>query len=252
MQLDVHRQHHRVAGRGGVACQAADGVAARRGLQPLHARLTVQRLFIRRLDAELADVIGAAVIGGVVRILDAFLLALVDAADVADQMAAGFAQRVVAKQPCLDVHARKAVALRGEARHLVVGQAGADGDGLEALGVVHQALELAPVTCTDLDDLAQLVDGVFQVAHLGACDLQRIGRIVRGQQHAVAIQNQAAIGHDGDDRRAVALGLFGQIVMAHHLQHDQPREDQRKSQQDEEADDDHPQSEAGDVCLHIA
>jgi ABC-type taurine transport system ATPase subunit len=66
-------------------------------------------------------------------VLDALFSLLVDAADVADHVAAGLAQRVVAKQPRLDLHAGKAVALRGEARHLLVGQAGADRQRLEAL-----------------------------------------------------------------------------------------------------------------------
>jgi hypothetical protein len=57
----------------------------------------------------------------------AFFLGQVDAADVAQQVAARFAQRVVAEQPRLDLDTRKAKALRGETRHLFIAQPGADG-----------------------------------------------------------------------------------------------------------------------------
>jgi hypothetical protein len=109
------------------------------------------------LQAQLADVLGALVVGLVLvgPVLHRLLLGLVDAADVAQQVAAGLAQRVAAEQPRLDVHAGEAEALRGEARHLLVAQLGADGQRLEALALLQQPLEALAVARRDVDHLGQ-------------------------------------------------------------------------------------------------
>ena len=156
LQPDVDRQHERVAGRRRVALQAPHGVAAGAHLDLLEAGRAVQLALVALLDAELADVLGAAVVGELVVgpvVLHLLLLGLVDAADVADQVAADLAERIVAEQPRLDLDAVEAEALRGEARHLLVGELGADRQRLEALALVEQALEALAVARLDLDDL---------------------------------------------------------------------------------------------------
>jgi hypothetical protein len=55
------------------------------------------------------------------------------------------AVRILAEQPRLDLDAGEAVALGDEARHLLVGQAGADRQRLEVLALVHQLLEALAV-----------------------------------------------------------------------------------------------------------
>ena len=65
LQLDVDRQVHGVARRGLGVGQGRNGPAARRGLDFFHARDAMQ-LFLALLDAELADVVGAPVVGEVV------------------------------------------------------------------------------------------------------------------------------------------------------------------------------------------
>jgi hypothetical protein len=89
----------------------------------------VQAAFVALFQAQLADVFGALVIAlvGLVPLFHGLLFGHIDAADVAQQVAARLAQRVVAEQPGLDLHARKAEALRGETRHFLVGQPGTDG-----------------------------------------------------------------------------------------------------------------------------
>jgi hypothetical protein len=88
-------------------CRAAHRAAAGTGLHLLEARGAVQRVLVALLQAELADVLGALVVGLLLvgPLLDRLLLGLVDAADVAEQVAAGLAERVAAKQPRLHVHA---------------------------------------------------------------------------------------------------------------------------------------------------
>ncbi len=252
LQLDVERQHHGVARRGRMAREAPHRVAAGRGLHALHAGLAVQSGLLALLDAELADMVGAAVVGRVVGILDALLLALVDAADVADGVAADVAQRVVAEEPGLDVHAREAVALRGEARDLLVRQARADRQRLEAARLLHEPLEPAPVAGVDLHDLGEFVDRVLQAIDLRGRDLQGVGRVVGGQHHAVAVLDEPPVGHDGNDRGAVALGLVGEVFVAHHLQHEQARHDQAHGKQHHEAHDEDAQAEPREIGLGVA
>ncbi|MNL21489.1 hypothetical protein D3C87_1427820 [compost metagenome] len=214
----------------------------------------MQRLFVALLDADLADVVGAPVVGALVflPVVHRGLLALVDAADVADHVRAHLAVRVGAKQPRPDFHAGKAVALRREARHLFVAQAGADGQGVEAARILAQALEATAVPGRHFEQLAQLVDDGGDVAHLRRRDLQRVGRVVGRQHHAVAVQDLPAVGNHGNDRGAIALGPVRQRFMAHHLQVDQPRADQSESEQHRATDHHHAAAKKSELGGGIA
>ena len=161
LQLDVDRQLQRVARRGRLAGELAHGAAAGGGLDLLEAGGAVQLRLVALLQAQLADVLGAAVVGLVlVRpvVDDLLLFFLVDAADVAHEVARELAVRIVAEQPRLDLHAREAEALRDEARHLLVGELGADRHRLEALALGGQAREALAVARRHLDHLGDLVD----------------------------------------------------------------------------------------------
>ena len=186
----------------------------------------MQLLLETVLYAELADVVGAAVVALVLAVFNGFLFSLVDAADVAHHMTAEFAKRVISKQPGLDVNTRKAVALGGEARHLFISQSGAQRNRFEGSGLLAQALEASLVARLNVHDLLQLGNRRVQISHLGRRDFQREGRVVRCQHNAVAVQNHAAIGHDGNNRRAVVFSLIGQVGVPVHLQINQPRRHQ--------------------------
>ncbi len=237
-----------------MAGEAAHRAAAGGGFHLLDAGLAVQRLLVALLDAELADVVGAPVIRlfFLVPVFHRGLLALVDAADVADDVRCHFAVRVTAKETCLDLDARKAVALGCEARDLLVAQAGADGDGVEAARVFAQALEAAAVVGRDLDDGVQLVQGGVEVAHLRGRDLQGVGRIVRGQHDAVAVQDLSPVGHDRHDGGAVAFRPVGQFFVAHDLQESQARADQSEAEQHHTADHHHTATKTGKLGGGIA
>jgi hypothetical protein len=86
---------------------AAHGTAAGIDLDLLEAGDAVQVALVALLEAGLADVVGAAVVGGVVALLDALEVAVVDAADVADHVGAEAAHRVVAEQARLQLDAGK-------------------------------------------------------------------------------------------------------------------------------------------------
>ena len=172
-------------------------------------------------------------------------------------MAAGFLERVGAEQAGLDIHARKAITLSREFGDFLIRQARADRNRLKALGVIHEPLELAAVARRDLYDPGQPFDGLVQILDLGACDLQRIGRVIGRQHHAVAVQDLAPVGHDGDHRRAIALGPLGKLLMALDLQHQQTPDQQTERQKYHAAHDDctHPEAlqlDFGVANLHHA
>src|ERR1019366_7615477 len=127
----------------------------------LEAGRAMQLALVVLLDAKLADVVGATVVRQVVVgpvVLHRLLFTRIDAADVADQVAADFAEWVVAKQPRLDLDALEAEALRREACDFLVSELGPDRHRLEALAFVEQALEGLPVARLDVDELGELVD----------------------------------------------------------------------------------------------
>ena len=228
MQTNVERQHDGVAGRGGLGRQLAHGAPAGRGFNTLDAGDAVQLGLQTLLDAELADVVGAAVVAFVFTGINDFFLALVDAADVADDVAAKLAMRITAKQPRLDIDTRKPKTLRCKTRDFGVGQARADRQRLEVFHLFAQALEAFFVARRNINDLLQRGNRLFNICDAGWRDLQRVGRVVRRQHDAVAVKNQPAIGHDGNDGGAVAFSLLAQVCMAVNLQVSQPRSQHRK------------------------
>ena len=123
--------------------------------------------------------------------------------------------------------------LSREARHLVIGQAGADRHALEALRLLQHLAKALAVPGLDLDHRRQRIDGRVQVGNPGRCDLERVGGIVTRQNHAVAIEDQSAIGWDRHDRDAILLGLGGKLGVTHDLQIDQPGEEQREREDHE-------------------
>src|SRR4051812_20796430 len=103
------------------------------------------------LEADLTDVIGAAVIR-----VDPFVFKLldfagVDAPDMADYVRKQFTLRILAEQPRVDFDARKAITVGGEARDLLVRQPRANRQALETFAFFHQLAEPAPVLRRDLN-----------------------------------------------------------------------------------------------------
>ena len=127
------------------------------------------------LDPQLSNVFGAAVIGRIVRFVQLFLLRHIDAPDVANHVAGELAKRVIAKQPGLDVHARKAVALCRKTGHFFVGQAAAQGQGLKTFAFFTQLLETTAVTRGDFQHVRQFVNGLLQIGHPGRRDFECVG-----------------------------------------------------------------------------
>jgi hypothetical protein len=64
----------------------------------------------------------------------------------------------------------------------------------------------------------------LHVRHFLRHQFQLVGRLVAGDQFAVAIEDQAARAGDRLDTHAVALRQIRVVVMPHHLQHEQARD----------------------------
>src|SRR6185295_14131519 len=133
LQLEVEREGEIVAGERLVARERADGAPARVDLDPLGAGHAVQLALVGPLDAELADVVGALVVGGEAEAVDAAQVRVVDAADVADRVRGDLALRIRAEQARLDLEAGEAEAVHGEARDLFFGETRANRQALEGL-----------------------------------------------------------------------------------------------------------------------
>ena len=193
----------------------------------------------------------STVIGRVVRFFNRLLFSGVDAPDVTHNMTGQLAKRVTAKQPGLDVHTWKPVTLGAKTCHFLVGQAAAQWHRLEAPAVFAQLFEALAVTRRDLDQLRQCVNGLLQMVHLGRRHLQRVSRVIGGQHHAVAVQDQAAIGDDRHNRSAVVFGLGQQIGVTCDLQIHQPRRHQAKAHHHHQPGHQHPQAKARQVGLNV-
>ena len=227
------------------ARQRADGAAAGVDLDPLAAGGAVQVLLVGALDAELADVVGALVVGRGALRLDAVHVGLVDAPDVAHRVRGDVAVGVRAEEPRLDLEAREAVAIHGEFRDLLLGEARADGQALEVLAFLLQPLEAPAVARAHLDHLGKLVDRRLDVAHLVRRDLERVGGIVGGEHLAVAVEDEAAVGHHRHHRDAIRLGERVVVLALDHLQPDEAGDQHAERRQRDEPR--HHQARAEDV-----
>ncbi len=184
----------------------------------------MQFTFVRKLDPDLADVVGALVVRGLAPLVDAREIAVVDAPDIADHVRCELAVGVLPEEPGLDLDARKTVAIHREARHLVVGEARAQRKALEALRLVHELLEPPPVARLDFDDLRQRIDRLLETLDARRLDFERVCRIALREHDAVAVENHAAIRHDRHDCDPVRLGQRLVMAVLNDLQVEKARE----------------------------
>ena len=87
----------------------------------------MQFAFVTLFYAQLANVLGAAVVGLVITFFQLFFFFLVDATDVAHHMTGQVAIRVIAKQTRLDFDTWKPKVLCGEFGHFFIGESGPNG-----------------------------------------------------------------------------------------------------------------------------
>ena len=195
-------------------------------------------------QAVLADMVGTLVVGLSSFFLDPRQITVGDAADIAGHVRGDPGQRVLAKQAGLDLDAREAIALGGEPGYFLVGQPGADRDRLEILRFVEQPLEALAILGLNVDDFGQRVDRFLQVAGLRRGDFQRERRIVARQHDTVAVGDDAAVGHDGNQRDPVVVGTGPVKVVLQELQPGKAPDQDAEGRQHDERGDAQPEAEA--------
>jgi len=84
--------------------------------------------------------------------------ALVDAPDMPHDVGEMFALGILPEQPRLHVNARETIAVRSEARDLLVAEPGADRQAVEALALIDELREAPAVARRNLHDLREFVD----------------------------------------------------------------------------------------------
>ncbi len=252
LQLDVERQPEVVAGAGRRARQRAHGAPAGVDFDLLEAGLAVQVALVGRLQPQLADVVGALVVGGAVPLLDAAEILVVDAADVPQHVRCDRAERILAEQPRLDLDAREPVAVHGKARDLLVGQARAQRQALEVLGFLEQLAEALAVARLHVDDLGQRVDRRVEILDARRLDLERVRRVALRQHDAVAVGDDAPIRHDRHDRDAIGLGEGLEVAVLHDLQVEEAREQRGERRQHEHSGNTQAAPEEEQLALGIA
>ncbi len=243
-------------GRRRLARQGADRAPARRDLDLLDARRAVQLALVALLDADLADVFRPVVDRRIAarfgEPLDALEVARRNAPDVADHVRRDLAERIVAEQPGAQLDAREPEAVGGEARDILVGQARADRNRVEALGLLEQLLEPTAVARLDVHHLRQFVDRLLEVLDLGRGDLQRVRGVVAGDDRAVAVLDQPAVRRDRQDGDPVRLGLFAVGLVLDDLQPREARHQDRECRQHEGARHEHARAKVPHLAFGIA
>jgi hypothetical protein len=204
-------------------------------LDLLDAGRPVQLALVRELDADLADVVGALVIRGLVPFLDARDVAIVDAPDVADHMGRHFTVGILAKKPRLESRRLETGSVHREARDFVVAQPGAQRKAFEILRFVEELLEAPAIARLDVDDLGERVDRLLQVLHPRRLDLERISRVALRKHDAVAVAYDAAVRNDRNDRDPVRLGERSVVFVLDHLQVEESPHEPEQREHDESA-----------------
>ena len=216
----VYRQVEVVARDRRNPVQHPQNPALCRGLDLLQADRTMQQVFVAFFDTNLADVGGAAVI----RCVEFFQRAFVDAPDVSQRMHGQLALRVVSRQARGDIHARKAMPIGREACHLHVIEVEQQRYRLEAGLALAQLFEAAAVDFADIENLLQRAEGCIHVIHLLRRDFQPVGRQVFRQHNAVTIEDKPAIGGNRLQLDTVVFRQGGEVFVRDNLQVKQARE----------------------------
>ena len=228
--LHVHREEQVAAGNRVVTLQHAQNPPLRVGLDALMADLAVKPVFVGRLDTRLSDMGRSSIVG----LIDAVELALVDAADIPDEVDSELAMRVVAGQSRVDVDPGEAVSIDRESGDLVVVEPQAQRDLLETGLAGQDSQEFLFVRIGDFDDLAQLADQRVDVFHQLGNDLETVGRQVLRQNFTVAVEDEPPRRCNRDDLDAVVLRQSGEVPMLENLQMGESPDEREREQPDDD------------------
>ena len=191
----------------------------------------MQIAFIALLQAGLADVIRTAIICHQITVLKLAYIAIVYPPDITDHMGSIFAERIIAKQSRLDLDTRKTILLRGKAGDFDIAQVTADHQCFKIVALGELFFETPAILVGDLYQRRQIVYRGFDIRRFVRVYLQRVTGIVARQHHAIAVDDQAAVGNDRNDGDAVAFRQRLVITVAHPLEIDETHQQDRQQHQ---------------------
>ena len=141
--------------------------------------LAVKYVFVRKLDARLADVEGSRVVISSAAFFKSRLISLRDSADITDNVCCVLSGRVEAMHTGPHLNSREAPCLGGKPRHFFVGQITFNRSRAQTRQFVLQPIETANVSFGNGDNLLKLFDRLVEVRRLGRRNFQCIDRIIR-------------------------------------------------------------------------
>ena len=167
LQFGVDGEFDGATGSRGSTVEDANRASASGGFNALDARFTVQFFFVKLLDAQFADVVGAAVVGALLigPRFNLLLLALIDASDITHQVAGGCPQGVVAEKTGADFNTGEAPALGGKPGHLFVGKQCANRNGLKRFGLAEEFIEATSIALADRDERLEFAQYRIEVRY---------------------------------------------------------------------------------------
>ena len=178
----------------------------------------VQLALVIALQARLADVRGA----GVAVRIEMRQIAIVYACHVADHVREVGAEGIVAGEIGHHVHAREFPGVHRKVIHLVFVQVEFQRHALERAMLFQRTLEILDVVVGQRHHRREPLQHGIHVLDLFRRHFQPECRHVVGQQHAVAVVDQAAWRRQVPQVHAVGLGAGGELVVPQHLQVEKP------------------------------
>ena len=194
--------------------------------------MTVQLGLVELLDAGLADRLGAAILHRV----QGLGFFLVDPPDITDGVGKVRAQRIVAHELRLDIDARQTELIDGEDCDLLFAQLVEQCHGDKRMAYLFQCL--VKQRAVFIRQVQQADEGIQLALHIGGAltgKREVVAGAVIGQQHAVAVVDQATRRGDGEHVHPVVFG-DGRVVVkfddlqdvqAHHQGTGDGRHEQR-------------------------
>ena len=203
----------------------------------------MQLVLVELLDTGLADMVRAAVIDRV----ELLELLLVDSPDIAHRVREMRTLRVMPDQLRRHLDARQAELIHGDAGNLLLGQLIHDWYRLERPAPLQYALlEQPALFLAELQHLDHRIEHGLPVAGALTGDGQAETGTVVGDDPALAVEDQAAIGRNRLHVNAVVLRQRRMVLELHHLQVIHPRYQHANQQQhDSKAHDDAPAHQHG-------
>jgi hypothetical protein len=177
--------------------------------------------------------------------LEPFLIKARDPADVAQQMRRRLAIWVAANGAPLDAHAGQLLDANGHAGHLVIGELGLEGDGVELAGAGQVALEATNVCGREVEQRGELVDKRIDIALDARLQLHREARIVAREHFAVAVEDETPRGLHGQQGNSIVLGLDGVVLVLPDLQGGESKAQQPNADGHHNGRNGHPFSKVG-------